>query len=313
MLAIIFPGQGSQFIGMGKDFYDNHEITREIFEEISDITKINLKDIIFDNRENKLNITEFTQISIFAVSISIFSVIRDALKDKIISNITYMAGHSLGEYSAICASKSISISQCSLLLKKRGRYMQNSDPDSLTGMLAIIGLNINQIDDILKNGNENLFEIANHNGINQIVISLKKENIKKVTEILNSAGAKKIIPLNVSAGFHANFMSEANNRMIEEINNLTFKDSDFPIVFNYSAHSFNKSNDIIDNLKKQMINRVKWVDIIKFFENNNIKNILEVGPNKVLNGLNKRISNKMNYINVSNINELENLENVIQS
>ena len=120
MLAIIFPGQGSQFIGMGKDFYDNYEITREIFEEISEITKINLKDIIFENQENKLNITEFTQISIFAVSISIFSVIKDILKDKIINNISYTAGHSLGEYSAICASKSISISQCSLLLKKRG-------------------------------------------------------------------------------------------------------------------------------------------------------------------------------------------------
>ena len=310
MLAIIFPGQGSQFIGMGKDFYDNYEITREIFEEISEITKINLKDIIFENQENKLNITEFTQISIFAVSISIFSVIKDILKDKIINNISYTAGHSLGEYSAICASKSISISQCSLLLKKRGKYMQNSDPNSLTGMLAVIGLNINLIENILKNDNDNLFEIANHNGINQIVISLKKENINKVTEILNSAGAKKIIPLNVSAGFHSNFMAEANNRMIEEINNSTFTDSIFPIVFNYNAQPSKNSNEIVENIKKQMINRVNWVDIIKFFENNNIKNVLEVGPNKVLNGLNKRISDKVKYINVSNIYELENLENV---
>ncbi|MBG76775.1 MAG: Malonyl CoA-acyl carrier protein transacylase [Alphaproteobacteria bacterium MarineAlpha5_Bin12] len=310
MLAIIFPGQGSQFIGMGKDFYDNYEITREIFEEISEITKINLKDIIFENQENKLNSTEFTQISIFAVSISIFSVIKDILKDKIINNISYTAGHSLGEYSAICASKSISISQCSLLLKKRGKYMQNSDPNSLTGMLAVIGLNINLIENILKNDNDNLFEIANHNGINQIVISLKKENINKVTEILNSAGAKKIIPLNVSAGFHSNFMSEANNRMIEEINNSTFTDSIFPIVFNYNAQPSKNSNEIVENIKKQMINRVNWVDIIKFFENNNIKNVLEVGPNKVLNGLNKRISDKVKYINVSSIYELENLENV---
>ena len=310
MLAIIFPGQGSQFIGMGKDFYDNYEITREIFEEISEITKINLKDIIFENQENKLNSTEFTQISIFAVSISIFSVIKDILKDKIINNISYTAGHSLGEYSAICASKSISISQCSLLLKKRGKYMQNSDPNSLTGMLAVIGLNINLIENILKNDNDNLFEIANHNGINQIVISLKKENINKVTEILNSAGAKKIIPLNVSAGFHSNFMSEANNRMIVEINNSTFTDSIFPIVFNYNAQPSKNSNEIVENIKKQMINRVNWVDIIKFFENNNIKSVLEVGPNKVLNGLNKRISDKVKYINVSSIYELENLENV---
>ena len=189
--------------------------------------------------------------------------------------------------------------------------MHNSSPEVSSGMLAVIGLSIEIIESILQEKkNIDLFEIANHNGLNQIVISLKKNKFDLATKILNQYGAKKVLPLNVSAGFHSNFMQEANKEMNIEIDKLDFKKSEFPIVSNFNATSSQQSDIISYNLKQQMTNKVKWVDIIKFFEYKKIDTILEIGPNKILNGLNKRISKNFNFINVSNIDELKNLENV---
>jgi len=311
MLAIIYPGQGSQYLGMCKDFYDNFPKVRDIFAEISEVTNINIKEIIFEDKNSQLNITEYTQICIYTVSISIFSVIKDLYSEKIKAKTLYMAGHSLGEYSAISASNSISISECGKLLKLRGKYMQNSSPEIPSGMLVVIGLDIEIIESILKKEeNKNLFEIANHNGLNQIVISLKKNKFDSVIEILNHHNVKKILPLNVSAGFHSNFMKAASEKMNLEIDKLHFKKSEFPIVSNFNAVSSDQPDIISYNLKQQMVNKVKWVDIIKFFEYKKVNTIIEIGPNKILNGLNKRISKNFEFINVSSIDELENLKNV---
>ena len=311
MFAIIFPGQGSQSLGMAKDFYDSFPIVKKIFEEVKDTSKIDINNIVFEDTKKLLNITEFTQICIFCVSISIFSIIKEIYGDKFCNKISFMAGHSLGEYTALTASEVIKISECSKLLKLRGKYMQNSYPENESVMLAVIGLSLENIESILTlMGNKKIFEVANHNGINQIVISLKKDDISEVSSALNHHGAKKIVQLNVSAGFHSSFMELASKNMIEEIDKFLFNDSKYPIVSNYSATAVQKSSDISYNLKQQMTNKVKWVDIVKFFEKNKVKNIIEIGPNRVLNSLNKRISNNFTFTNVSNINELDNLKNV---
>ena len=312
MLAVIFPGQGSQTLGMIKDFYDNFPTVRKIFEKIKASTDIDVYNIIFENSGKKLNITEFTQICIYTASISIFMVIKEIYSEKFLNKIKFVAGHSLGEYSALSASDTISLLDCAKLLKLRGKYMQDSYPENLSGMLAVIGLNINSIENILSEEKEkNTFEIANHNGLNQVVLSLKKEDFNLVSSKLKEHGAKKTLPLNVSAGFHSSFMKKASKNMTKEIDKLVFNNSKYPIISNYSANPVQDSTDIMNNLKKQMLNRVKWVDTIKFLESNNIENILEIGPNNVLNGLNKRISNKFILTNVSNIQELEDLKNVL--
>lgn len=312
MLAVIFPGQGSQTIGMAKDFYDNFNIVKKTFSEIGDSTKIDLYKLIFEDPDKKLNITEFTQISIYCVSISIFLLIKELYKEKFLNKIDFMAGHSLGEYSALSASNSLSLNNCANILKLRGQYMQNSYPQNQSGMLAVIGLEISKIEEILLNLDEkDKFEIANDNAPGQVVISLAKENFDYISDQLKSFGAKKTIPLNVSSGFHSSFMRKAEKEMIHKLENLDINDSEYTIVSNYNVQPVRKKNEIIDNLKKQITNRVRWVETIKYFESKNVNTIIEIGPNKILNGLNKRISSNFTLINVSNINELENLKNVI--
>ena len=311
MFAIIFPGQGSQIIGMNKDYYENFPEVREIFDKIEYSTNIKVKDIIFEDPNKQLDITEFTQICIYSCSISIFSMIKNMYGKKFLNNIKFMAGHSLGEYTSVAAAGVLEIIECAKLLKHRGYFMQNSHTKEPTGMSAVLGLDIQKVEMILKDlNNDFTYEIANDNAPGQVVISFEKSNFEKISNLLKDNGAKKVIPLKVSAGFHSSFMKSAEYFMEDKLNKAKFKDSILPIVSNFNAKPSTRSVDILNNLKKQMSNRVRWVEIIKFFENNNISNIIEIGPGKVLNGLNKRISSKFGYINVSNVQDLYDLKNV---
>ncbi|PPR43076.1 MAG: Malonyl CoA-acyl carrier protein transacylase [Alphaproteobacteria bacterium MarineAlpha5_Bin11] len=312
MLAVIFPGQGSQSLGMSKDFYDNFELVRQIFAEIKEKTKIDVENIIFNDPKNQLNITEFSQISIYSASISMFSVINSIYGSKFLNNIAFVAGHSLGEYTALAAAKVINILECAELLKFRGIYMQNSYPENESGMLAVIGCDIKDIESIItENEDNNIFEIANDNAPGQVVISLKKNNFDKASSLLVSKGAKRVIPLNVSAAFHSSYMKQAEDKMIKKLDETIFNNAIYPIVSNYSANPSKDSKDIKNNVKKQILNRVRWVETIKFFEANNVSTIVEIGPNKVLNNLNKRISSNLKLINVSSVADLESIKNVI--
>ena len=183
MLAVIFPGQGSQSLGMGKDFYDNFPVVKRVFDEISNETNIDIKRIIDENPNNELNITEFTQICIFSISISIYFIIKDLIGKNITNNIKFMAGHSLGEYTALAAAESLDFKKCARLLKLRGKYMQESYPENQSGMLAVIGLNINQITKLFQYNKNYNFEIANDNGPQQVIISLKKKNFQNVSRV----------------------------------------------------------------------------------------------------------------------------------
>ena len=306
MTSIIFPGQGSQFLGMTKDFFDNFKIAQDTISEIEDATSISIKKIIFDNDDNLLNITNFTQISIFAGSMSIYQTLEKNFGFSNL-NINNMLGHSLGEYSALAAAKSLTISQASSLLKIRGELMNSAIEPNTTNMAALIGLNCEDIISIIKNNNVNV-EIANDNSPLQIVISGSNHDIENSEQIFLSNGIKKFVKLNVSAAFHSKFMIEAQKKLSFEIDKINFVDPSCAIVSNFDA-SINKSiNKIIENLKLQMSNRVRWTESIKNIEEKGESQIIEIGPGKVLSGLIKRISNKFDIISINNIQDLEQLK-----
>ena len=306
MTSIIFPGQGSQFLGMTKDFFDNFKIAQDTITEIEDATSISIKKIIFGNDDNLLNITNFTQISIFAGSMSIYQTLEKNFGFSNL-NIHNMLGHSLGEYSALAAAKSLTISQASSLLKIRGELMNSAIKPNTTNMAALIGLNCEDIISIIKNNNVNV-EIANDNSPLQIVISGSNHDIDNSEQIFLSNGIKKFVKLNVSAAFHSKFMIEAQNKLSFEIDKINFVDPSCAIVSNFDA-SINKSiNKIIENLKLQMSNRVRWTESIKNIEEKGENQIIEIGPGNVLAGLIKRITNKFDIISINNIQDLEQLK-----
>ena len=306
MTSIIFPGQGSQFLGMTKDFFDNFKIAQDTITEIEDATSISIKKIIFGNDDNLLNITNFTQISVFAGSMSIYQTLEKNFGFSNL-NINNMLGHSLGEYSALAAAKSLTISQASSLLKIRGELMNSAIEPNTTNMAALIGLNCEDIISVIKNNNINV-EIANDNSPLQIVISGSNHDIENSEQIFLSNGIKKFVKLNVSAAFHSKFMIEAQKKLSFEIDKINFVAPSSAIVSNFDA-SINKSiNKIIENLKLQMSNRVRWTESIKNIEEKGESQIIEIGPGKVLSGLIKRISNKFDIISINNIQDLEQLK-----
>ena len=307
MTSLVFPGQGSQYIGMAKDFYDEYVEVRQIFEEIEDSSKIKIKDIIFNDSSNLINITQFTQLAIFCSSISIYEIFKKYQK-KINLNINYVLGHSLGEYTALVSSNIITINECSKLLKVRGELMQNSYKENLSGMVAIIGLDCQSVEKIILKNNLNI-EVANDNSPLQVVISGIKKDLSEAEEIFLQHGIKRYQYLNVSAAFHSKIMKNAEKEMKTHLNKIQFKKPIYPIISNYDAKCSANPEIIFNNLSNQMSNKVKWVESIKCLESLKETNIIEIGPGKILTGLIKRISNKFTLSNINSIKDLENIIN----
>ena len=303
MTAVVFPGQGSQFIGMSKDFFDNFEIARLTFEEIEDYVQIDLKSIIFDGKEDLINITKFTQLSIFTASLVIFRSLQNEMNLNE-DTINVVLGHSLGEYTALACSNKLNLKDCSLILKKRGELMNNAVKPNKSGMAALIGKDSNYIQQVIEQNNINL-EIANDNSPIQVVVSGDIEDIKKNKEIFLQNEIKKYVLLNVSSAFHSKFMNEAQNILSKEIDNLNFKSNNISLISNFTAEISNSNNEIISSLKNQMANTVRWTESIKKLEEIGETNIIEIGPNKVLSGLIKRISNKFDIKSINTILDIK--------
>ena len=259
MTSIVFPGQGSQSVGMSKDFNDNFKIAKQIFEEIEDYTQLNIRKLIFENEENKLNLTQL-QICIASSYVIFQTYISE--NDLSIENFKVMMGHSLGEYTALACSKKINLKECCLILKKRGELMNNAIAPNKTGMVALIGKDSNFIQKII-NDNQLDLEISNDNSPMQIVLSGLQNEIKKNKDLFLSYGVKKYVELNVSAAFHSKFMLEAQRQLKGNINNLHFNDNKIFIISNYDAEAYNDSNLIKKNLQMQMANKVNWTRSIK--------------------------------------------------
>ena len=306
MTSVVFPGQGSQTVGMAKDFNDNFKTARLAFEEIEDYTSIDIRKIIFFNENDQLNLTQFTQICIFATSYVIFKTYTNEANINL-EKINVMLGHSLGEYTALACSNKLTLKDCSLILKKRGELMNNAVVPNRTGMVAVIGKDSNFVQKIIDENNLNL-EIANDNSPMQLVLSGSLEDINKSKDIILKNNIKKFIPLNVSAAFHSKYMIDAQKELSKEIDKLVFTDNNIKIISNYDGEIYNEKLSIIKNLQAQMANRVNWTKSIKKLERINENKIIEIGPNKVLSGLIKRISSKFDIVTINQIADIKQYE-----
>ena len=311
MIAIVFPGQGSQYLGMARDFYDNFEAAKNVFKTVEECTKIKIKEIIFNNSENLLDITEYTQICVFTASMAIFEVFKEVFGDNIKnSNIEFVLGHSLGEYTALTASNSLSIEDCAKLLTTRGKLMQDAFEVNKSGMAAVIGLDCVKVEMLIDKYSIDI-NIANDNAPGQVVISGIVESIKKSEVFLLNNGAKKIVYLNVSAAFHSKLMKTAEEEMKKYLINTNFQNPEYQLISNFTGTASKEHSVILENLSKQMSNKVKWTDSIKLLEKMKVNNIIEIGPNKILTGLIRRISKKFNLYNFNEVKDIGVIKNAI--
>ena len=303
MFAVIFPGQGSQAIGMAKEFYDRYSFVKNIFKKADEVLEFPISKLILEGPSDQLNITENTQPSIFLVSYSIFSVVKSEFNIDL-NKAKYFAGHSLGEYSALTAANSIDFENAIRLLKKRGRSMQLAVPFGKGAMIAILGQEIKDIEKILLNiGVENC-QIANDNCPGQIVVSGTLSEINKLIDTLKKLSVKNI-KLPVSAPFHCKLMKTSTEIMKKEINNTKFNTPSPKIISNVNALEQDNIDTIKNLLIEQIESTVKWRESVQYMIKNGVKKFIEIGPGKVLTGLVKRIDKNVESYSINNEDDIK--------
>ncbi len=308
MFSVLFPGQGSQIVGMANDFYSNLDYVKEYFSEADDILKKKLSKIILDGPKEELEKTENTQPAIFLVSYSIFNVIKKETNFNL-SKAKYYAGHSLGEYSALCCAESLTFEQTINLLKYRGTAMQNAVPNGEGGMVAILGVDLNEINEILRTNKNKFFcYIANDNSIGQIVVSGKIESLELFCLELKKKNFK-YIKLPVSSPFHCPLMNSATSEMEQKIKETNFKDPRISIISNVTASPTNNSDEIKKLLVDQIEKPVRWRESVHNMIKSDINHFIEIGPGKVLSGLVKRIDRNVKLNQVNTFDDIKTLIN----
>ena len=303
--SIIFPGQGAQKVGMGKDIYDNFAVAKEVFEEVDDTLKIKLSDIIFKDQDKTLNYTTNTQPAIMTVGVAIFRVLEKELGLKI-NHYDYCAGHSLGEYTALVCAGSLNLADAATMLRARGMAMQNAVKIGEGGMAAILGVEINEINRVIINNNFSTVEISNDNCPGQVVISGKKDEIDICCIKIKEKLSKKSINLPVSAPFHCNLMKSAAEQMKEMILDSNFKQLEIPIISNVTAREETSVKDIKKLLIEQIYSRVRWREIIEFMIESKVNEIHELGPGRSLSNMIKRFNASIALQNYNSIEEINN-------
>jgi len=298
MFSVIFPGQGSQIVGMGKEFYDKYDKVKNLFKEADDSLGYSLSKIIFEGPKQELDLTTNTQPAIFLISYSIFKVIKEEF-DIDLNKAKFFAGHSLGEYSALSCAEYLNFSETIKILRKRGSAMQSAVPKGEGGMVAVLGSTVEIIKEIL-NENQNKFEvqIANDNSEGQLVISGKNDDLAQLSETLKSKNIKNI-KLPVSAPFHCKLMNKATGVMEKEIKKANFQESKILLISNVTADIVSNKNDLQNLLIQQIESTVRWRESVINMITKGVDHFIEIGPGKVLSGLVKRINKnvKINTIN----------------
>jgi [acyl-carrier-protein] S-malonyltransferase len=309
MNALLFPGQGSQIVGMGSEFYENFDIVKTIFKEADEKLNNNISKIILEGPENELQLTQNTQPAILTVSYSIFKVLKDEFGFEF-KNFSYFAGHSLGEYSALVCAESLSFNDAVYLLNERGKAMQEAVPVGKGSMLAVLGLKTEELNNMMQNINfkGGICEVANDNANGQIIISGDKDSVQLFQNLLKEKKIKSI-PLKVSAPFHCSLMKPAAEIMKNKINKVKFEDPIFEIINNVTARAEKNSNTIKDLLINQIYSTVKWRESLINMEEAGIKNFIEVGPGKALIGMVKRTIKNSNCFSINSIADIKNIEN----
>lgn len=322
--AAVFPGQGSQTIGMGKFLFENFDIARHLFEEASDTIKINMKSLLFEGPEDKLQLTQNTQPAIVLVSTCAFRILEDhtPLTDKI----SYLAGHSIGEYSAAVAGGVLKFQDAIFAVYERGKAMQEAVPLGKGAMTAVLGLTRPQVQHICewatKTCNGKIVEPANYNSPDQVVISGYRESVdwlaknyssEQLSGFENIPKKVRFIPLNVSAPFHCRLMQPAQDKMKVVLEGLDFKNSKWPIIQNVDAQPQADRKQIRQNLIRQISASVLWSDSMLFLHQKACVHHLELGQSKVLAGLGKKISSDINVHCMTTLDEFRNLEKILKS
>jgi len=308
MKAILFPGQGSQVVGMGSEFYNNFSSVKEIFNSADEKLNFKLSKIILEGPEDQLKLTQNTQPAILTVSYAIFKILREEFNYNF-ENTKYFAGHSLGEYSALLCSGSLSFEDALYLLFERGKSMQEAVPVGKGGMLAVLGSENEEIENCIKKiKSKGICEIANDNAPGQIIVSGNIELIQELQNILKE-NKKKSIMLPVSAPFHCSLMNAAATNMKSKIENVSFNKPNYEIIANVTSSPVNDPTEIKKLLVEQIYSKVRWRESILYMANNKITEYLEIGPGKVLTGLVKRILPSANSSSINSIEDIKNITN----
>jgi len=305
MRAVLFPGQGSQYVGMGLDFYKKYDLVKNIFDSVDKTLGFSLSNIILNGPESELKLTKNTQPAIMTVGVSIFNVLNKEFGLNL-NNTKFFAGHSLGEYTALVCGGSLTLEKAAYLLHERGKSMQEAVPSGQGAMMAILGMTMNEVEreiNFLPKGE--ICEVANDNTIGQVVVSGKKTAINILNENLKKKKKKSVL-LPVSAPFHCSLMEKAAAIMREKIENTNFLKPQPNIISNVTAKNETDINKIKPLLIDQITSRVRWRESVNFMIKQGITNFLEIGPGKVLSGLVKKISRN---VEISNINKIEDIKN----
>ena len=306
MFSIIFPGQGSQLVGMGKEFYDKFDMVKNLFIEADESLNFSLSKLILEGPKEELNLTANTQPAIFLISYSIFNVVKNEFGIDL-NKAKYFAGHSLGEYSALSCARCLNFSDTLKILRVRGDAMQNSVPKGQGGMVAVLGSKVETIEEILKDNKQKFIaQIANDNSEGQIVLSGKNEDLDNLILILKKKSIKNV-KLPVSAPFHCSLMNKATQIMTEELNKLDFKEPKNKLISNVTAEEIENVNILKDLLIKQIESRVRWRESVIHMIKNGTNHFIEIGPGKVLSGLVKRINKE---VKIDSINSQEDILNL---
>lgn len=301
-IGFLFPGQGAQVIGMGKDLYEKHEEVRKIYDKVQKITGIDIKKISFEGPDELLNETQYTQIAILTESLAILEILK---KNRI--NAEMSTGLSLGEYTALIEDGVISFDDGVKLVEKRGKIMQNLTPNGNWKMAAIMGLDEEQVEDICKKVKSGFVVPANYNTIGQIVISGEEKAILKVEELAKEAGAKKVSILKTSGPFHTSKLEKCSEALKEALLQININKQNSKVVKNIDGEMYKVTDNIVDILSKHIMNPVRFTKCLQTMYNNGINTFIEIGPGKTLSGFVKRMrfEGPVKIMNISNCNELE--------
>tara|TARA_B100001057_G_C22736201_1_gene905901 strand:- start:293 stop:1219 length:927 start_codon:yes stop_codon:yes gene_type:complete len=306
MFSVIFPGQGSQIVGMGKEFYEKHEIVKKLFKEADEVLETNISKIILEGPKEDLDLTTNTQPAIFLISYSIYQVVKNEFNIDLDKG-KYFAGHSLGEYSALSCAGYLDFYKTIKILKVRGSAMQNSVPKGEGGMLAVLGSKIEKIEKILKENKNNFkAQIANDNTEGQIVLSGRTKELELISTFLKTENIKNI-KLPVSAPFHCDLMAKATEVMKKEFENINFNQSNITLISNVTADKISNIGDLKNLLINQIEKKVRWresvINMIKY----GVDHFIEIGPGKVLSGLVKRIDKNVKITSINTQSDIESL------
>lgn len=311
MKAFVFPGQGSQKIGMGKEIAENFASARAVFEEVNDALSFDLYKLMTEGENDALNLTENTQPALMAVSLACLRALEEVSGQKI-TNLTQMvAGHSLGEYSALAAVDVLSVSDAAKLLRLRGQAMQRAVPAGIGAMAAVLGLNFDDVMEIAKAAStaNSIVVAANDNADGQVVLSGNKEAVERAGELAKEKGAKRVLPLPVSVPSHSPLMQPAADEMREAFTNVKFNLLKLPLIANVTASKITNVEDVPNLLVQQLIGTVKWRETVLYMAAQNTDTIVEIGSGKVLSGLARRIDKNIAVANIETPSDIDNYLN----